>query len=223
MQENSIIRKLTEARDLLAQYDADSKELEELSVPVAKEVFEEPVPEELPKAPLIGAPPKRGVMPWIILILSLAAAAGLWYYGANVAYVDYTIYAVAIAAVGLIGCLAMLLPRNKLIKLHYIEADQQKKEYDIACEEVEKRNEDAVRLYLEQTAAAEDAWNREMEFRNARIPELEAEMDMLQDKYMKSYSKLIPAQLCSIENVDKLIEILSEGSARNLKDAISLL
>lgn len=218
MEFTSDVEILTSAKELLEQYEKNYEESKMLSELVEPDEVTKPVYFEKPEEPNYGTRPKKSILPWILLVLFAAGACGLWYYG-NANGLNFLYYSIGLAAAGIaLFTVLLILQRSK--QTEYIQAaDEMREKYSKQLAEVEKQNDI---LRSEYTNAVQEAFNKadeENKLRSMKLQNVTAALERYQTKYMQTFSKLIPADCCSIEQINQMIELLNAGKAKSINDA----
>ena len=217
--ESRTIQTIKDIRDLLASYDDYRQEVERLEgIHVEPELPAEPDLEEVPETPKELAAPKRGAFGYIVLVLAVLAAGGVWYYGTTVGQ-NYLVYGIGVAGAGLIIFIASAISHSRAVKRFKESYDADLKKYQEDCERIEAENAEKVKKYEAEVKLAENEAAEANAMNEVKLNRAKTAMSDLQDIYMEKYAKLIYPECCNVESLDRMIELLESGEARTIKVA----
>ena len=219
MQESRTIQTLEDAKRLLITFDKYRSEIEELEKPVVPEEVPKPEEVEAPVKPEPQAVPKGSILPYIILIISLLAAGGIWYYGKYVLYADFMMYGIGFAAIGFLFFFILFGAHRRAVKKVKTANANIEETYQKMLDEAEAEKEARQAAYEIACRDAADKAAETQKLNEMKIEQANASMDRLEKTYMEKYAKLIPPECCDIESIDRMIELLSNGTVRTIRQA----
>lgn len=219
MQESRPIQTLQDIKNLLLAFDSKRNEIEELSEEVKPVEVEKP---EMLPMPAKGEPqpiPKGSAWPYIILVLSLLGAGGLWYYGKYVLHTDFLMYGLGFVAIGFAFFFILLFSHRHAVKKIEKANENLSEDHKKACEETKAENDKRKEEYAAAVEKAEADAAEANQLNRMKIDQANATMDRLEKTYMDKYSKLIPPSLCDIDSIDYMIKLLENETCRSIRSA----
>lgn len=219
MQESRPIQTLQDIKELLQSFDKRRNEIEELSKEVMPAEVEKP---EMLPMPAKGEPqevPKASALPYIILVLSLLMAGGIWYYGKYVLYTDFLMYGIGFVAVGFLFFFLLFFSNRRAIKKVTTANENLSADHKKACEEAMAENDRRKEEYAAAVEKAKADAAEANQLNKIKIDQANASMDRLEKTYMEKYARMIPPSCCDIESLDYMIDLLKKGTVRTIREA----